>query len=278
MNDMRCSIFRCLVTWPHLPVARRLRPTRLLRSFGALASGAGFVLTAAPAVAYEVVPVTNGGRLTVQVVHEGKAVVNKEKVDRDQTFCGTEITSHPVTVGPAGQLADVIVYLADIARGKAPDTTAVARLDNRGCHFVPRVQSVTVGQTLQIVNSDPILHSTHAKAGNRTVFNLALPTEGQVIPKKIRAAGLMHVRCDAGHTWMNAWIDAFAHPYHAVTGADGQAQLTDIPPGTYQVTAWHETLGEETQPVKIEAGKAATVRFAHLVPAGPSNGKPEVKP
>src|SRR4029453_4818281 len=145
-----------------------------------------------------------------------------------------------------------------------PDTTAVARLDNRGCQFVPRIQAVTVGQTIEIVNSDPILHSTHAKEGNRTVFNLARPTEGQTIRKKIRAPGLMHVRCDAGHTWMNAWIDAFAHPYHAVTDADGRATLTALPPGTYKGAVWHEPLGQETQTGTLAAGEQKTLRFEHL--------------
>jgi plastocyanin len=226
------------------------------------------------------VPVANGGRLEGQVIHAGAPVVTTVKVERDQTFCGTEIKSQPVTVGPKGQLADAIVYLVDVTRGIAPDTTAVVRLDNRGCHFVPRVQALTVGQTLQIVNSDPILHSTHAKTGTRTVFNLALPIEGQTISKKIRAPGLMHVQCDAGHTWMHAWIDAFDHPYHAVTGADGKAPLTDIPPGTYRVTAWHESLGSETREVTIAAGKTALVRFEHLAPEtkGKSDAKPGAKP
>ena len=191
-------------------------------------------------------------------------MVVTDQVDRDQTFCGAEIKETTVELGAKGQLANAIVYLTDIARGKAPDTTAVAKLDNRGCQFLPRVQAVTVGQTIEIVNSDPILHSTHAKDGNRTVFNLALPTEGQTIPKKIRAPGLMHVRCDAGHTWMNAWIDAFSHPYHAVTDRDGRATLTAIPPGTYKVAVWHETLGTETQSVTIAAGETKTLRFEHL--------------
>jgi len=238
------------------------------RFAGALSAlGFLFAPVPVPAHAYTVVPVPNGGQLTIQVVHAGKPVVVTEPVDRDQAFCGTEIKEQAVKLGSKGQLADAIVYLADVARGKAPDTTAVARLDNRGCQFVPRIQTVTVGQTIQIVNSDPILHSTHAKDGNRTVFNLALPTEGQTIPKKVRAPGLMHVRCDAGHTWMNAWIDAFPHPYHAVTDQDGQATLTAIPPGSYQVAVWHETLGKETKTVTIKAGETASVRFDHLTAA-----------
>jgi plastocyanin len=218
----------------------------------------------AGAPAYEAVAVKGGGRIEVLVIHAGAPVKVTEPVNRDQTCCGTEITSQPVTVGPEGQLAGAIVYLAAIEHGKAPDTTAVARLDNHGCRFEPRVQSMTVGQTLEITNSDPILHSTHATIGERTIFNLALPAQGQKISKKIRTAGLMHVKCDAGHTWMNAWIDAFPHPYHAVTGADGQVTLADVPPGTYQVTVWHETLGTQTQEAKVAAGAATTLRFDHL--------------
>lgn len=260
--------------WTHLSRLRLLQLDLPIRSF--LSALSTIIALTAPftARAYDVVPVQNGGQLTIQVVHAGKPVVVTEAVDRDQTFCGTEIKEQTVKLGSAGQLADAVVYLADIARGKAPDTTAVARLDNRGCQFVPRIQAVTVGQTIQIVNSDPILHSTHAKDGNRTVFNLALPTEGQTIPKKIRAPGLMHVRCDAGHTWMNAWIDAFPHPYHAVTDQDGRATLTAIPPGTYQVAVWHETLGKEAKTVTIKAGETASVRFDHLA-AAPDTTTPQ---
>ena len=30
------------------------------------------------------------------------------------------------------------------------------------------------------------------------------------------------------------------HPYYAVTDETGRFELTDVPPGTYEIVAWHE--------------------------------------
>ena len=232
-----------------------------------------FFATWPPAMAagYETMEVENGGQLAVLVTQKGASKVITEPAARDQEFCGANIESRVVEIGAAGGLKNAIVAIDAIERGKAPDTTAVATLDNLGCHFVPRVQTLTVGQTLEIANSDPILHSSHAKAGKRTVFNLALATKGQKIPKTIRETGRLNVRCDAGHTWMNAWIESFPHPYHAVTDAEGKALISDIPPGKYTITVWHEALGAETLPVTIESGKTAPLHFAQLAAKSPTS-------
>jgi hypothetical protein len=39
---------------------------------------------------------------------------------------------------------------------------------------------------------------------------------------------------------MNAEMMVVSHPYYAVTGLEGKFTLTDVPPGEYQLVAWHE--------------------------------------
>lgn len=39
---------------------------------------------------------------------------------------------------------------------------------------------------------------------------------------------------------MNAEILVVPHPYYAVTDENGRFELTDVPPGQYQIVAWHE--------------------------------------
>jgi hypothetical protein len=39
---------------------------------------------------------------------------------------------------------------------------------------------------------------------------------------------------------MNAEMMVVSHPDYAVTDESGSFQLTDVPPGTYQIVAWHE--------------------------------------
>ena len=69
---------------------------------------------------------------------------------------------------------------------------------------------------------------------------------------------LISVKCDA-HGWMNAFIKVVDHPYHAVTDANGKFTIKDIPPGTYTVEVWHETLKTQTKQVTVQVGATATL-------------------
>jgi len=243
-------------------LVKRILCVFLLAGIGSSASGGP--QSPAPAPGYQVIEVRDGGSLAISVSCRGKSKQAIADVTRDQETCGRRITTSVVEISVGGLLKNAVVFVEKLGRGKAPDLGATARLDNRGCHFVPHVQTVTVGQTIEITNSDPILHNTHAYAGNRTIFNLALPVQGQRIPKKITTAGIMRIKCDAGHAWMDAWIHAFPHPYHAVTGAEGKAFITGVPPGRYRVAAWHEELGTQTVEITVEAGKTMQVTFNEL--------------
>lgn len=39
---------------------------------------------------------------------------------------------------------------------------------------------------------------------------------------------------------MSAEMMVVQHPYYAVTDESGKFEFTDVPPGTYQIVAWHE--------------------------------------
>lgn len=59
----------------------------------------------------------------------------------------------------------------------------------------------------------------------------------------MQTPGLVNLRCNGGHVWMNAEMFVLPHPYYAVTGENGSFQLTSVPPGIYQIFAWHEGWG-----------------------------------
>jgi hypothetical protein len=42
---------------------------------------------------------------------------------------------------------------------------------------------------------------------------------------------------------MNAEMFIAPHPYYAVTDESGRFEFNDVPPGTYQIVAWHEGWG-----------------------------------
>jgi hypothetical protein len=47
----------------------------------------------------------------------------------------------------------------------------------------------------------------------------------------------------------------------AVTGEDGSFAIAGVPAGTWEVTAWHEKLGERKGTVTVPATGPATVDF-----------------
>jgi len=137
---------------------------------------------------------------------------------------------------------------------------AVAILDNRGCEFLPRVQVARPLATLEVRNSDPILHSAHAYLEDgKTAFHVALPHFRDRTRTQLPQAGLLRIECDVGHTWMRAHILISSSPFSAVTGAEGTFEIRDIPPGRYRLLAWHEAFGTIEREVSLAQDEQLTL-------------------
>lgn len=191
-------------------------------------------------------------------------------VSKDVDRCGERIADETLLVNGKGLVENAVISLEHVTEGVGIDKTRRPKIWNSGCRFQPHVLAVAVGQKVEIVNGDPILHSTHAKMGGKTtVFNVALPIQNQKIPKTILEPGIMELTCDAGHLWMTGYLVAFDHPYFAVTDEDGSFGIGRIPPGTYEIRAWHEKLGEQILEVTVRSGENAEVVFDSLGPARP---------
>lgn len=214
----------------------------------------------ATAGAYEVVEVTDGGSIAGVVTTQAAASTGTLPVTQDNSACGDTVPVEEIVVS-GGKLANAVVYLDGIAAGAALKK-APAVLDQKQCRYVPHVQAMDKGAVLTTVNSDAVLHNTHSYlGGTRTVFNLALPDQGQRVDSTMRRAGMVTVGCDAGHDWMSAYIHVSEHPYYAVTGADGAFRLEQVPPGTHKLTVWHEKLGTKSVEVTVTAGAEQAAAF-----------------
>jgi plastocyanin len=176
------------------------------------------------------------------------------RVTKDTRTCGAEVPDESLLV-ENGRLANVVVSV----KGAPAAPPAHATLDQQGCRFVPHVQAVPLGSTLEIANDDPLLHNIHGWLGRMTEFNVPQPSKGMRTPAKLERPGVIAVRCDV-HGWMSAWLVVAEGPA-AVAGRDGSFTLRDVPPGSYTVTAWHERLGEKTAQVKVPAQGSAAVEF-----------------
>jgi len=170
--------------------------------------------------------------------------------------------------GPGGTLANVFVWVrAGLEGRRFPVPAAPVRLVQDGCRYKPRVFGIRAGQPLEIVNADPVSHTVHALAKRGRPFNAGMP--GKRAPWSILRAFTaaevpVRIRCDV-HPWMIAWAGVTDHPYHAVTDARGRFTLRGLPPGSYELAAWHERFGLLTRRVTIGAGAPPELRFDFVV-------------
>lgn len=205
--------------------------------------------------AYEEKAVENGGSISGTVRVSGEIPkLPPQPVYKHSDTCGGAVRDERLVTGENGVLANAVVFLDGVDRGKPIRRDEPVVLNNLKCAFVPHVVDATVGQTLSMHNDDPFLHDAHAYLGRRTLFNVAL-LKGKTVDQPLNDPGLIHINCNVRHTWMHAYVFVGENPYHAVTAPAGAFTITDIPPGTYRVTTWHEMLGTIDQTVNVEAGK-----------------------
>ncbi len=214
-------------------------------------------------VQYTPTTVKNGGTITGKVLFDGAAPKPKEiKVSKDTRVCGKSKLDESLVVDPQTKgIRYAVVYLKDLASGKAWDVEPNAlAMDQKGCHFSPHVLVVPAGQPFFVLNSDGILHNIHTRSELNKEINKAQPKFMKKMKLTFEKPEFVKVSCDV-HNWMHGWIVAASHPYYAATDASGNFELTDVPPGSYELVVWHETLGVQTQQVTVKAGEATTANF-----------------
>jgi hypothetical protein len=171
----------------------------------------------------------------------------------------TPASDEEVVVGPAGELANVLVYVKNAPAGSA---AAPATIDQRGCKYYPHVQAVVVNQPIEIKNSDDTLHNIHAMPTVNSAFNEGQPVKGMVSTKKFDKPEMtpFRIKCDV-HGWMKSYMAVLPHPYFGVSHENGSFTIANLPPGTYTLVAWHEKYGQQEQQITVAAKEQKPVTF-----------------
>lgn len=193
---------------------------------------------------YQVISVTDGGRITGSVKWSGpQPHLTSVAITKDPQICDPE--SHKtrdlerLIIGPDGGVANTVVYLKDVTRGKAFDLPPARRyLDQKHCRYEPHILLVPAKGSLQMKSSDATLHTIHMDGA--ATYNLPFPFPDQTVSRDMNTPGLVNLKCNGGHTWMNAEMFVAPHPYYAVTDESGKFELTNVPAGQYVLVAWHE--------------------------------------
>lgn len=178
------------------------------------------------------------------------------------------VPAESLVLGSGNTMGNILVYVSKgLPAGKtypAPQTPVT--LDQNGCQYKPHVTGIMVGQPYKILNSDGLAHNVHTLPKINRPFNQSMPGTLKEVTTKFDKPEVFQVKCDV-HPWMVAYIGVFQHPFYSVTGTDGKFTISNLEPGTYEITAWHERLGPQTASITVGANDKKTQDFKFALPA-----------
>jgi hypothetical protein len=127
----------------------------------------------------------------------------------------------------------------------------------------PKLPVVVFGRFDFVRNQDQALATQARDFNDQTAYSLGVKHTFEyttrVFPK---AEPVFHVKCDV-HPWMSAYLATFTHPFFGVSNSLGTVELGNLPAGTFQIQAWHEKYGVQTQAVSVSAGETKQLTFAY---------------
>jgi plastocyanin len=171
------------------------------------------------------------------------------------------VFAEEVMTDSKGDLQNVIVFVSEGLGDRTFDApTEPVVVEQKGCMYMPHVLAMRANQTLHMVNDDSTSHNIHFTPANNREWNKAELPGSTMDETFSRPEIAIPVKCNI-HPWMRGYIAVFKHPYFVVTGKNGSFDLTNLPPGTYMIEAWHEKLGTATQKITIGAGETKNLDF-----------------
>jgi len=217
-------------------------------------------LGASAASAYQEIQVADGGTIAGKVSFTGRIPEPQHfLVQKNPDVCGKERDFAFVRISN-GALQNVVVVLEGVEKGK-PFVALPTDFEWKGCVSLPYVavaskKGAEGWPVFKVENKDPVVHNPHAfelvGTVRRTLWNIALPESGSKLEKeaKVRKGNAIKLECDQ-HDFMHSWTRVVENPYFALVNDDGSFKIEEVPVGTYQIVAWHPTLGEQRQEVNV---------------------------
>ena len=160
-------------------------------------------------------------------------------------------------------IANVAIYLRKVSRvhESAQPTDDKVLFDQKTCVFLTHVIPMTIGQTLELRNSDPVGHNTNISGKNS--FNQTIPANESVdyTPQKEEAMPVSAV-CSI-HPWMNSYIVMRSNGYYAVTGPDGSFEIANVPAGEeLEFQVWHESGQGPSNALVLETPESKELKWS----------------
>lgn len=144
-----------------------------------------------------------------------------------------------------------VVYLED--GPKDPARGMKVTIDQRMMMFVPYVAAVAAGGSATFVNSDPFPHNVFSPSGEK--FDLGTLNKGGTGRYVFKKPGAYTLLCNV-HPGMIGYIYAAPSNYFAITNAQGEFTIKQVPEGNYKISAWAPKMGAQPKPVAVHGADA----------------------
>jgi plastocyanin len=162
------------------------------------------------------------------------------------------------------EMRDFIVYIegkvgTNSTAPEKPAQIVTSRVSQKGAMFSPHVLPVMVGTTVEWPNNDDILHNVFS-ASQPNDFDLGLYKNPEIGRWTFKTPGRVDVFCSI-HTRMSCIVLVLKNPYFAVTNERGVYSIAGVPPGTYELKAWHERLPSQVKEITVSEQGDVKVDF-----------------
>ena len=123
--------------------------------------------------------------------------------------------------------------------------------------FIPGMLVVPPGATVDFTNEDPFFHNVFSYSEAKR-FDLGRYPAGQSKRVTFEESGIVKVYCEV-HDFMRFVVLVLDTPYHSPVSQDGSFTIRGVPPGSYELVAWHTDFDEQIVPITVTGGGTATV-------------------
>lgn len=184
-------------------------------------------------------------------------------VVRMPEVCSPSVSPAVVYLKPAGAAGPE--RTASTPGGPVGPGNEVTLVNQRGLQFTPRVQAITLGQTVRFTNQDGETHNVHAVSPGFE-YNQAM-APGQFADFTPERPGVMVLACDV-HLHMRGYVVVSPTRWVQACSPEGRFRLEGVPAGRYVLNVWHEMGEPLRQGIVVEGHKA--LELPELVLAGPA--------
>jgi len=233
-----------------------------------------FTSLSAESKAYQEIEVISGGAIKGKVIMTGKMPYprvyhlilfpNIDMCSEIETDDEMNRVLDDFKISEDGGLKDVVITLEHIEAGKPFNKEPIV-INSEDCKFSPDVNTVRQGEAFQVNNLDAVMHNSQLYQAERgkIIQNLPVPPE-EVIDGKVtfqKKYKIFQMICGM-HEFMQTWGYRVQNPYYFITKLGGEFKIDNIPPGDYNLNAWHYLMKPQNQKIHIAKNETIDIKFS----------------